>query len=99
MSIMSKLKIAAQTLKRELRVYQAVLRDKRTPRLARWLLGLAVAYALSPIDLIPDFIPIIGHLDDVLIVPGLVVLALKLTPPEIVADCRARVQETEETIA
>ncbi len=98
MPITSKLKIAAQALKRELHVYQAVLRDPRTPRVARWLLGLAVAYALSPIDLIPDFIPIIGHLDDVLIVPGLVVLALRLTPPEIVADCRARVEEAEETI-
>ena len=94
MPIMNKLKIAAQTLKREVCVYQAVLRDPRTPRLARWLLGLAVAYALSPIDLIPDFIPIIGHLDDVLIVPGLVILALKLTPPDIVGECRARVEET-----
>jgi uncharacterized membrane protein YkvA (DUF1232 family) len=87
------LRAVAQTLKRELRVYQAVLRDERTPRVARWLLGAAVAYALSPLDLIPDFIPLIGHLDDALIVPGLVVLALRLTPPHIVAECRARVVE------
>jgi uncharacterized membrane protein YkvA (DUF1232 family) len=77
--------------KRELHVYQLVLKDPRTPKLAKILLGLAVGYALLPFDLIPDFIPIIGHIDDVLIVPGLVFLALKLVPAEVVAECRQRV--------
>jgi uncharacterized membrane protein YkvA (DUF1232 family) len=87
------LKAIGTTLKRELAVYQLVLSDSRTPKLARWLLGLAVTYTLLPFDLIPDFIPVIGHLDDILIVPALVTLALKLIPAEVLADCRRRVEE------
>jgi len=86
-----RLKAAARAFKRELRVYQLVLRDPRTPKLAKILLGLAVGYVLLPFDLIPDFIPVIGHLDDVIIVPGLVFFALKLIPTEIVAECRLKV--------
>lgn len=87
-----------RTLKRELRVYQLVLKDNRTPKLAKWLLGLAVGYTLLPFDLIPDFIPVLGHIDDVIIVPALVLIALKLVPAEVVAECRTKVetQGTEE---
>ena len=77
----------------ELKVYQLVLKDERTPRFSKLLLGMAVGYALSPVDMIPDFIPIIGHLDDVVIIPGLVYLALHWIPNEIVEDCRSRVKE------
>jgi uncharacterized membrane protein YkvA (DUF1232 family) len=88
-----------QTIKREITVYQLVLRHPRTPRPARILLGLAVAYLLSPVDLIPDPIPLLGQLDDLLIVPGLVTLALKLIPKEVVAECReqVKVQQEEES--
>lgn len=58
----------------------------RTPRLAKIILGLAVGYALSPIDLIPDFIPIIGHLDDFIIVPALVFIAMKMVPETVRRD-------------
>ena len=89
--IYDRLKAVGRAFKRELRVYQFVLRDPRTPKLAKILLGLAVGYVLLPFDLIPDFIPVIGHLDDVIIVPGLVFFALKLIPTEIVAECRLKV--------
>jgi len=84
-----RLKAFVGSIKRELKVYQLVLKDQRTPRVARWLLAVAIGYALSPIDVIPDFIPVLGYLDDVILVPGLIVLALKIIPPEVVEDCRA----------
>ena len=95
-SPLQKLKTIGRAFKRELRVYQLVLKDPRTPKLAKVLLGLAIGYGLLPFDLIPDFIPIIGHIDDVLIVPGLVFLALKLIPVEIVAECRHKVRRCPE---
>ncbi|MGJ5813674.1 YkvA family protein [Paludibaculum fermentans] len=58
-----RLKLAATSFRREITVYRLVRRHPRTPRMARVLIGAAVAYALSPIDLIPDFIPVIGHLE------------------------------------
>ena len=85
-----RLKIVAERLKREIRVYRLVLKDSRTPRLAKILLGLALGYLLLPFDVIPDFIPVLGQLDDAIIVPGLVVLALKMVPGEVMRDCRIR---------
>src|SRR3972149_5220029 len=84
------LKAVAKTLKRELKTYRLVISDKRTPRLAKLLLGLAIGYALMPFDIIPDFIPIIGHLDDALIIPLLVIIALKMIPKEVIEGCRLR---------
>ena len=82
----------AKGLKREFHTYQLVLRDSRTPRLAKILLGVAVGYILMPFDLIPDFIPIIGHIDDVIIVQLLILLALKLMPPGLIDDCRRQAE-------
>ncbi len=89
--MLAKLRSVARNAKRELKVYQLVLKDRRTPRLAKALLAVAVGYALSPIDIIPDFIPVLGYLDDVILVPGLIALALKIIPPQVVEDCRAKV--------
>ena len=87
-----------RALKRELRVHRFVLKDPRTPRAARWLLAIAVGYALLPFDLIPDCIPNIGHLDDLILVPMFVILALKLVPTTVIADCRERACEREGTV-
>jgi uncharacterized membrane protein YkvA (DUF1232 family) len=72
-------------------VYRLVLQDPRLPKRAKWLLGLAVAYTLSPIDLIPDFIPVLGYLDDALVVPALIWLARRAIPKIVMEDCRALV--------
>ena len=82
-----------QRIKRELQLYRRVLADSRTPRAAKVRLGLAVSYLALPFDLIPDFIPVLGHLDDVLIVPGLVVAALKMIPPAIIEEHRRALAE------
>jgi uncharacterized membrane protein YkvA (DUF1232 family) len=86
------LKALGRTIKDELRVYQLVLKDARTPRPAKILLWLVVGYTLLPFDIIPDFIPVVGHLDDVIIVPALFVFALKIIPKEVVEDCRKTVK-------
>jgi uncharacterized membrane protein YkvA (DUF1232 family) len=91
------LKRTAASLKRDMRVYQAVRRDARTPRRAKILLGLAIAYFVCPIDLIPDFIPVIGHLDDAIIVPLFVVLALRSIPEEVLAGARETVEREPNT--
>jgi len=73
--------------------YRLVLKHPRTPRASRFFLGAALTYAVSPIDLIPDFIPVIGHLDDVIVLPVLILLALRLIPGDVIAECRNRQKE------
>jgi uncharacterized membrane protein YkvA (DUF1232 family) len=67
-------------------------RHPRTPWLAKALGVFVVAYALSPIDLVPDFIPVLGYVDDVLLLPALIWLAMRLLPPEVLAECRAQAE-------
>ncbi len=92
----TRLKAVGRNLKREIQVYRLVLKDHRTPRLAKILLGLAVGYAILPFDIIPDFIPVIGQLDDLIIVPALIIVALKLIPKEVVEECRIRANPDRE---
>jgi len=84
----AKLKKTGHEIKREINVYRRVTKDTRTPKTAKILLGLAVGYLLLPFDIIPDFIPVIGHLDDLIIVPALVIIALKMIPKDVIEDCR-----------
>ncbi|MCK9195650.1 MAG: YkvA family protein [Syntrophales bacterium] len=72
----------------EIEFYRRVLRHPRTPRVSKLLLGAAIAYAVSPIDLIPDFIPVVGHLDDLVILPLLIWTAVMLIPKGVTAECR-----------
>lgn len=88
--IMSKLKDAAARIKAEIAYYRALSVHPGTPRISKWLIALALIYLANPIDLIPDFIPVLGHLDDLLIVPALIWLALRLVPAEIKAECRRK---------
>ena len=93
--MLDRLRELAKTLKREVGVYRRVLRHPRTPWTAKVLLGLALGYLLLPFDLIPDFLPVVGQLDDLVIVPGLIWLAVKLVPAEVMAECRRDEDEDE----
>ena len=83
------IQIWAKTLKRDVIALWIAARDPRTPWYAKLAAGAVAAYALSPIDLIPDFIPILGYLDDLLIVPLGVLLVVKLIPPDLMVEYRA----------
>ena len=74
--------------KRQIAYYRAIAAHPRTPKLAKWLIVAAIAYALSPLDLIPDWIPVVGYLDDLVIVPGLIALALWMVPNHVKQECR-----------
>ena len=86
--MIEKIKIKAKELKYNLSALYLAYKRKDVPIFAKIIIIIAVVYALSPIDLIPDFIPIIGYLDDLIIVPLLVVIALKLIPKPIMDECR-----------
>ncbi|MDR2869225.1 MAG: DUF1232 domain-containing protein [Deferribacteraceae bacterium] len=83
------LKDRAKRLKADLPMVFLALRHKDTPLAAKLVAGLAVVYALSPIDLIPDFIPVLGLLDDIIILPLLIALAIKLIPQVVLDECRS----------
>lgn len=87
------LKAQAKQLKQHTLIVYFAARDPRTPILVRALAVLVAAYALSPIDLIPDFIPVIGYLDDLLLIPLGLVLVVRLTPPEVMESARVQAQQ------
>lgn len=83
------LKERARKLKQDVPAVFLALKDRDTPLLAKILAGVTVAYALSPIDLIPDFVPVLGYLDDVLLLPALIALTVKLIPNKVWMRCQA----------
>ncbi|MBC7780474.1 MAG: DUF1232 domain-containing protein [Proteobacteria bacterium] len=93
MSLSIWLRARARSMKQEVLALWLAVRDPRTPLVAKLVAGVVVAYALSPIDLIPDFIPVLGYLDDLVLVPLGIALALRLIPTPVLADARARASE------
>jgi len=91
--MIDRLRAWAKALKRDVQALWLAARDPRVPLLAKLLAGLVAAYALSPIDLIPDFIPILGYLDDLLIVPAGIWLAVRLIPAEVLEDLRTKAED------
>jgi uncharacterized membrane protein YkvA (DUF1232 family) len=94
MAVITKLKQRARGLKAETFALYLAARDPRTPWCAKLLVAGIVAYAFSPIDLIPDFVPVLGYLDDLILIPLAIALVIRLVPDSVLADCRAQAQET-----
>jgi uncharacterized membrane protein YkvA (DUF1232 family) len=92
MHLIQKLKQKARQLKSEVQVLMIAYKDKRTPLSAKILIAITAGYLLSPIDLIPDFIPVLGLLDDLIIVPFLITLSIKLIPKAVLSDARESVK-------
>ena len=90
MGILDTWKRRAGELKREVYALYLVYKDPRVPWYAKLLAACVVAYALSPIDLIPDFIPVLGYLDELILVPLGIYLVLKMIPVDVMSECRQR---------
>jgi uncharacterized membrane protein YkvA (DUF1232 family) len=90
---MQRLKEWARTIKRDVIALWLAARDPRVPWYAKAIAGAVAAYALSPIDLIPDFIPVLGYLDDLLIVPLGILVAVRLIPKSVMVDLRAKAMD------
>ena len=92
----SGLKARAKKLKEHTLTVYFAARDPRTPILVRVLALVVAAYALSPIDLIPDFIPVIGYLDDLILIPLGLALVVRLTPPEVLQSAREKARDARD---
>jgi uncharacterized membrane protein YkvA (DUF1232 family) len=90
--VFERLRRNARRLRADTYALYLACRDPRTPWYAKLLASAVVAYAFSPLDLIPDFIPLLGYVDDLILVPLGIALAVKLVPVPVLAECRARAQ-------
>ena len=97
--VISRLKPWAKALRRDILALWFAARNSTTPWYARAVAACVAAYALSPVDLIPDFVPVLGYLDDLLIVPLGVLLAIRLIPPDILAAARRKALDTPRMIS
>ena len=89
--MLENLKTLAKHVRAEFVFYQRLQKHPQTPKLAKALLWLAIGYVLMPFDLIPDFLPVIGQLDELVIIPLLLYWAIKLTPQAVIAECKGRI--------
>jgi uncharacterized membrane protein YkvA (DUF1232 family) len=99
MAIVASLKARARQLKSELHALYLAARHPGTPWYAKLYLIAIVAYALSPIDLIPDFIPVLGFLDEIILLPFAIVVAVKLVPAAVMSECRTRAAQERPKIS
>ena len=88
-----RIKAWAKNLKKQIIILYLAYKDKRVPLYAKIFTACVVAYAFNPIDLIPDFIPILGYLDDVILLPIGILIALKMIPKDVIADCEVKAKE------
>ena len=93
MPLLENLKQRARGLKAETFVLYLAARHPRTPWYAKLFVAGIVAYAFSPMDLIPDFVPVLGYLDDLILLPLGIAVAIKMIPASVLAECRAKAQE------
>jgi uncharacterized membrane protein YkvA (DUF1232 family) len=93
MTRIGKLRQRARRLRAETTALWLCARDPRTPRIARLLVAVVVAYALSPIDLIPDFVPVLGYLDDLIVIPLGIALAIRMVPRAVLEESRTRAEQ------
>jgi uncharacterized membrane protein YkvA (DUF1232 family) len=96
MMTLASLKARARQVKVDLIALSLAARDPRTPWYAKLIIAGCVAYALSPVDVIPDFIPVIGLVDDLIFIPIALALAVRFIPDDVLADCRSRAGEIAE---
>jgi uncharacterized membrane protein YkvA (DUF1232 family) len=94
--MLARLRARASALKQETLALWYALRHPRTPLAAKVVAAIVVGYAVSPIDLIPDFIPVLGLIDDLILLPLGIALCLKLLPPDVMAECRERARASVE---
>ncbi|TKK65546.1 DUF1232 domain-containing protein [Ilyomonas limi] len=97
MQWLQQLQQKTKRLKQEAHVLMIAYKDKRTPVTAKILIAVTVGYLLSPIDLVPDFIPVLGLLDDLIIVPILIAVSLKMIPTTVLTDARA-IAKTKQSV-
>lgn len=95
-SLLVRWKQKVKLLKTETLALYLALRNPRTPWYAKAFTALVVAYAFSPIDLIPDFVPVLGYLDDLILIPLGITIATRLIPSEVLSECRTQAQTTFE---
>jgi uncharacterized membrane protein YkvA (DUF1232 family) len=93
MRLLTEFKQRVRRLKAETFALYLAARHPGTPWYAKVFIASIVAYAFSPIDLIPDFVPVLGYLDDLILIPMGIALAIRMVPPAVLAECRARAQE------
>lgn len=93
MPLLAEFKQRARRLRAETFALYLAARHRGTPWYAKLLIAGIVAYAFSPIDLIPDFVPVLGYVDDLILIPMGIALAIRMVPPSVLAECRSRAQE------